>query len=135
MKVLIIDNSILELEILKGILNNSEIEIEVSTNSDNIEEFSPDLILLDLYMPIKSGYDICLSIKSNPKLCNIPIVILSSSTDLNDKISCFYAGAIDYIEKPSTPENLVQAIKKYARIGEIYRAGENIRSINKEATD
>jgi DNA-binding response OmpR family regulator len=133
MKVLIVDDNPLELQTLKEILIDSEVQTEVSINMDTVTNFAPDLIILDLYMPHQSGHDICLNIKSNPDICNIPVIILSGSSDISDKVRCFKAGALDYIEKPITRESLMSAVKKYARIGEIYRAGENITSTKKRS--
>ena len=131
MKVLLVDDNPIELEIIREILENTREDIELSNNLGSITEFSPDLIILDLYMPNKSGYDICLSLKSNPTMCDIPIVILSGSNSIEDKVKCFNAGALDYIEKPITREILIKTIIKYARIGRIYKAGAKITLMNK----
>lgn len=132
MKVLIIDDNPLELDMLESILKDSGVQVELSDSMETIDDFCPDLIILDLYMPEQSGYDICLNLKSSPKLWNIPIVMLSGSSSLEDKVRCFKAGALDYIEKPVTKEVLLGAIKKYARIGEIFKAGENIKTSYKK---
>ena len=65
-----------------------------------IEETRPDILLLDLMMPDVSGFDILGAIRERPKLKHLPIIILTSSAEAEDKLSCLDLGATDFLAKP-----------------------------------
>ncbi len=71
----------------------------------------PDLILLDLNMPRKDGREALKEIKSDPQLKNIPIVILTTSSEERDIELCSKAGAATFITKPSDFEEWVEIIR------------------------
>lgn len=66
---------------------------------DLLNDLQPDLVLLDLKMPGLDGHQTAIQIKNQPKYMNLPIIILTSSDDLNDKLNSFEEGADDYITK------------------------------------
>ncbi|HOW35658.1 MAG TPA: response regulator [Candidatus Omnitrophota bacterium] len=72
---------------------------------------NPDLILLDLRLPIISGEEVCERVKSDERLKNIPVILFTASVDnMEDKVK--RTGADDFITKPFDPEQLMQKIKK-----------------------
>lgn len=104
MKVLIIDDDVDSLAIAKLRLKKDGY-ILVSAG-DGVEglararEDDPDLILLDVQMPGKSGYEVCEDLKSDPHLCNIPVIFLSAADDISEKVKGLDLGAVDYVTKP-----------------------------------
>jgi CheY-like chemotaxis protein len=74
----------------------------------------PDLILLDLNMPRKNGWQALIEIKSGPALQHIPIVILTSSREQEDVDSTLKAGADSFITKPATFDGWVEMMKSLA---------------------
>lgn len=60
----------------------------------------PDLILLDINLPVSNGFTVLMEVKNNPELCHIPIIILSSSTSHYDKSFALKNGADEFFEKP-----------------------------------
>jgi signal transduction histidine kinase len=73
------------------------------------EKTNPDLILLDIIMPGMDGFEVCMKLKNNPFLCEIPIIFMSALTDIVDKLKGFEVGGVDYITKPlSQPEVLAR---------------------------
>jgi two-component system sensor histidine kinase EvgS len=60
----------------------------------------PDLVLLDINMPGMDGFEVCTSLKTDEKLKGIPVIFLSSLTDMQDKLKAFSVGGVDYITKP-----------------------------------
>jgi two-component system response regulator len=76
----------------------------------------PDLILLDLNLPKKNGRQVLEEIKQDKKICDIPVVILSSSRSKDDIVQMYELGAHSYIPKPETLDNftdLVQEIENF----------------------
>jgi CheY-like chemotaxis protein len=74
------------------------------------DAFRPRLILLDLNMPLKNGWEALSEIKENPAVSGIPVVIFSSSNDPQDVSACHHLGADGYISKPATFESLMDTV-------------------------
>jgi two-component system, chemotaxis family, response regulator PixG len=73
----------------------------------------PDLIFLDLIMPIINGYEVCEQIRKTPSLANIPIIILTGNDGLIDRVRTKFVGANGFLGKPIQPEAVVKMIDKY----------------------
>ena len=71
-----------------------------------LEKQRPDLLLLDLVMPEVSGFDILKAVRAHPKLKHLPIIILTSSSDHQDKLAALDLGATDFLAKPVDPSEL-----------------------------
>lgn len=76
---------------------------------DRAREEKPDLIILDVMMPIIDGFEVCKKLKEDPDLKDIPVVMLSASSHAESKQRGIEVGAVEYIVKPFDPEKL-QAI-------------------------
>ncbi len=76
------------------------------------ETEQPDLILLDVMMPIMNGYDAAKQIRENPKTGHIPIVMLSAKSQQREIAEGLVSGANEYICKPFTPKDLVQRVSE-----------------------
>lgn len=104
MKVLIVDDDVDSLAIAKLRLKKDGYIIESAGNGveglAKAREENPDLILLDVQMPGRSGFEVCAELKSDPELCNIPVIFLSSADDISEKVKGLDLGAVDYVTKP-----------------------------------
>lgn len=69
-----------------------------------LNEFKPDLILLDIEMPGMDGFEVIEKIKAQPEYDQIPVIFLTAKADQENEIKCFNAGAVDFIMKPFVPE-------------------------------
>lgn len=78
----------------------------------------PDLILSDVMMPGKSGYELCRSLKDNPATRLIPFVLITGLTDSSDKVRGIEAGADDFLNKPVLAEELIARVKSLLRLKE-----------------
>ncbi|MBF0186183.1 MAG: response regulator [Magnetococcales bacterium] len=67
----------------------------------------PDLVLLDLNLPLKSGKDVLAESKSDPELCSIPVVVLTTSSDRSDVAFCYRSGANEFVTKPLNIDQFV----------------------------
>jgi pilus assembly protein CpaE len=83
----------------------------------------PDVIITDVRLPDISGYEVAQRLRRDPRFSSIPIVFLTSQSDLSNKLKAFEVGADDYLSKPFQPEELV------ARIGSMVRRGEALRAV------
>ncbi|HEX8331442.1 MAG TPA: response regulator [Segetibacter sp.] len=72
---------------------------------------SPDVIFLDIRMPLKNGFQCLEVIKAHSSLCNIPVIMLSTSDNLDDVELSYKSGALLYLVKPTTTKFLVIALK------------------------
>ena len=81
-----------------------------------VGEFEPDLIFCDILMPRLDGYKTCTVIKQNPKYGSIPIVMLSSKDGVFDRARGRIAGSQDYMTKPFTKQEMLQAVTRYVQV-------------------
>jgi DNA-binding response OmpR family regulator len=77
------------------------------------EREQPDLILLDVMMPVLDGYEACRRLKANPATREIPVVMLSAKSQKAEQAIGLEAGALDYICKPFTPKDLVEQVRGF----------------------
>ena len=80
-----------------------------------IEEFKPDIILLDWMLPKVSGIEICRRVRHNEKTRNIPIIMVTARGEESDKLTGLDYGSDDYITKPFSPAELIARIKAVLR--------------------
>ena len=79
----------------------------------------PNLIILDLMLPVRDGKDVCRSLKSNPITQTIPVLMLTAKAEEMDRVIGFELGADDYVTKPFSPRELVLRVKAILRRKEI----------------
>jgi len=88
----------------------------------------PDLIILDILLPRIDGWEVCRRLKADPKTSNIPIIMLSALSELNDKLKGFDLGTDDYVTKPFSPRELVVRVKRVLLRSQVEPAG--LKNIN-----
>ncbi|MDH4121649.1 MAG: response regulator transcription factor [Deltaproteobacteria bacterium] len=115
-KLLIADDELENRNALRDIFKD-EFDVEIVTNGkeavDKAPLFQPDLILLDIMMPVMDGNTACHMIRKNPKLANIPIVFLTSRQDPEAEIFGLELGASDFIHKPFNKSVLKARVKRH----------------------
>jgi diguanylate cyclase (GGDEF)-like protein len=87
-----------------------------------LDEFQPDLVLMDIYMPTCSGREISRLIRQEPKFVSIPIIFLSSETDKAVQLRAMRVGADGFLTKPILPEDLIAAVVVRAERTRILRS-------------
>ena len=114
-KVLIIDDDALIRETVRLALAHAGFDASQSEDSttalDLIRGQKPDLVILDLYMPGVSGFELCRALKAHPETKHIPVLIFTGSNETVDVIGGIDAGAFQYITKPVDSSVLVSKIK------------------------
>lgn len=80
---------------------------------DLLQNFSPDLILLDLMMPDVDGWDVYHQIKAMENVCNTPVIIITAKAQAIDRVLGLHIAKVDdYISKPFRPQELLDSIEK-----------------------
>ncbi|MES2878048.1 MAG: HD domain-containing phosphohydrolase [Pseudomonadota bacterium] len=114
--ILIVDDSPTNLMLLTSLMQKAYTVKAVSHGEQALQVVSdelPDLILLDITMPDMDGYEICHRLKANPLTNPVPIVFLTSRTDLESERRGMELGAVDYITRPITPSSLLSRVKAH----------------------
>lgn len=113
--LLIVDDVADNLRVLSNILSNQGYRVRAVKNSAmalmGAKLVPPDVILLDIRMPEINGYEVCQQLKSDPQLCEIPIIFLSALDEATDKAKAFEVGGADYITKPFQMEEVLARVK------------------------
>lgn len=116
-KVLIVDDEPLNVDYLEQALEDSNYQLIIATNGrealDKIKRDQPDLVLLDLMMPILDGFEVLAQVKADQVLRDIPIIIVSAANDSKSVVRGIKQGAEDYITKPIDADHLVKKLKEY----------------------
>jgi CheY-like chemotaxis protein len=115
-KILVVDDDVEMTMMVQEILSQKDYEVFLAHNGLAAIEKSnhemPDLILLDIRMPILSGFWFCDAFKKRPKSKNIPVVIVSSLSAEEDIQKAYQMGASAYLKKPFRPEELITVVEK-----------------------
>jgi twitching motility two-component system response regulator PilH len=117
-KVLIVDDSVAEVHLMQCMLQRGgfqSVGISDPTRVEEaIEEERPNVILLDVVMPQRNGFQVCRELKSQDHYSQIPVILVTSRTTPSDRYWGEQQGANGYVAKPFTPEELIEAVKRFA---------------------
>ena len=132
-RVLIVDDTVTNRRLLQAILRRNGYELfEAEDGGQALEiarEVRPDLILLDIMMPVKDGYEVCAELKAAPETADIPVIFLSAKTQSSDKIRGLELGAVDYITKPFSKGEILARVNTHL---EIRMLSESLLEMNRE---
>ncbi|MEO8395137.1 MAG: response regulator [Chloroflexota bacterium] len=114
-KILVVDDDIDSLKLIGLMLQRNGYEV-IAANAGNqalarAASDHPDLIILDIMMPDMNGYEVSRRLRRNPETQNIPIIMFTAKTLIDDKVAGFEAGADDYLTKPTHPAELASRVK------------------------
>ena len=118
--ILIVDDSLDDITFMSSILKDLY-RIEAATNMEKalqiaFSEAPPDLILIDIMMPEKVGYNMCRYFKSIPETSDIPVIFLTSKSDAEEEKMGFELGAVDYITEPVSPPVFLARINTHLQL-------------------
>ncbi|MGV7222320.1 MAG: response regulator [Nitrospinales bacterium] len=118
--ILIVDDSFANVELLSQILGNEGYRIISATNGkqalEMVVELKPDIILLDIMMPIMDGFETCKVLKSKKNTADIPVIFISAKIRQEDIVKGFDVGGSDYITKPIQIRELLARVRTHLRI-------------------
>jgi putative two-component system response regulator len=118
-RILVVDDAPENLMIMEAILAK-DYSLKLFNDSGKALEHAytnpPDLILLDIMMPRIDGFEMCRRIKANPKLADVPVIFITSQTDVEDEERGFSVGASDFIHKPISAPIVKARVKTHIKI-------------------
>ena len=104
-----------------GLEKGGDIEVEIVGTGDGalkaVNERTPDLIVLDLNLPVLSGLEVCRILRSRPNTATVPIIMLTARTSESDRVTGLDVGADDYITKPFSLRELAARVRAVLRRG------------------
>ena len=119
-KILIIDDDMTVTEIMQDMLISVGYDVVSLNESRNsvmmAKEYCPDLILLDVNMPHLNGFEVCVLLKQDKELENIPVLFLSGLNATKEKLEGFNVGGVDYITKPFQYEEVFARVKSHLQL-------------------
>ena len=135
-KIVIVDDDTFILNLVrmsfKEYPNYEIITVEDSLKAEDvIQKEQPSLVIIDLYMPNLNGLDLGYQLKSNHHTEDIPIMFMSGHPTLENAKLAFFLGAIDLIEKPFKPDELVSKAKASVELCELKRLINKFLGVNK----
>ena len=120
-KLLLADDSITIRKVVGIIFANEDYELFVVDNGGEAlakaRELSPDIILADVMMPDKTGYEVCTEIRNDPDLGNTPLLLLAGAFEPFDEEKARQCGADDFITKPFESHQLLEKVKQLIELG------------------
>lgn len=121
--VMIVDDDPFFRNVLRDVLSDNYDVIESSDGHDAFEiaeRLRPDLIILDVEMPGKSGISVCIELKEDITTRTIPVLMLSAHAEKSDIVDGLHAGADDYITKPIYPDEILARVDAHLRAKNLY---------------
>jgi two-component system, OmpR family, alkaline phosphatase synthesis response regulator PhoP len=105
---------------LQFLLQKAGFEVRLAHNGDEVlqavEQSTPDLLLLDAMMPQRDGYDVCQTIRADPRWTGLPIIMLTAKSRDVERQKGMALGATDYVTKPFSTRDLVATVRKHLTV-------------------
>jgi putative two-component system response regulator len=132
-RVLVVDDNPTILKLMQDLLSSRGYEVvgvpDAAHAEVEIRRQPPDLVLSDVIMPGKSGYELCHELKNNSSTRLIPFVLITGLTDREDKLRGIEAGADDFLNKPIFPEEMFARVKSLLKLKEFTDELETAESV------
>lgn len=130
-KILIADDNAANRELLEAYLANFDCEIATAHDGaetlQKVADFKPDLILLDVMMPKKNGFEVCRQIKGDPSTAKIMILMVTALNELGDIERAVAAGTDDFLSKPVNKIELNKRVENMIRLKDTTDELERLR--------
>jgi len=118
--VLVVDDTPDNLSLMSGLLKD-QYKVKIANNGERALKVvmtgtPPDIILLDIMMPVMDGYETCRHLKENPETRDIPVIFLTAKAEVEDEMKGFELGAVDYITKPISPPIVLARVHTHLQL-------------------
>ena len=125
LKILVADDEMIYHSMIKRALKDQAYLIETCSNGleafNKAQQFAPDIIITDVMMPEMNGYELARKLRRQPAFSHTPILVLTTQSELEDKLKAFEAGADDHMTKPFEPAELLARIAVLVRRVETFK--------------
>ena len=115
--ILVVEDQVDNRQILRDLLGNAGYELTEAENGEEaiaaVGRRRPDLILMDIQLPIMDGYEAARRIRTNPDLKSVPIIAVTSYALAGDENKALAAGCDGYVTKPYSPRDLLAKVRSY----------------------
>ncbi len=124
--ILLVDDDPENLSLMTDLLEFHQYQVAIFKNGIKALKFlishKPDLILLDVMMPDMDGFEVCRRLKSDPDICDIPVIFLSALTDPTVISKGFEVGGVDYITKPFHSKEVIARVRLHLKLTQMQNA-------------
>jgi two-component system sensor histidine kinase/response regulator len=135
-KILIVDDSPSIQKVLKFILITAGYQVNSAMDGESalaeVEANLPDLIIMDVMMPGMNGYEVCSALKSKSHSRDVPVLFISSFTDVIDKVKGFEVGGVDFVTKPFEKEEVIARVRTHLSLRILQKELENANKLVEE---
>jgi len=115
--ILVVEDQVDNRQILRDLLGNAGYELTEAENGEEaiaaVARRRPDLILMDIQLPIMDGYETTRRLRTNPDLESVPIIAVTSYALAGDEDKALAAGCDGYVTKPYSPRDLLAKVRVY----------------------
>jgi DNA-binding response OmpR family regulator len=116
-KVMVVDDALSDVKLMESIIKSAGHEVVYYLDGEALEEKlateRPDLLLLDIVLPRRNGYEILRSVKKDARFKATPVVVVSSKNQASDRTWGLRQGADEYVAKPFTSSQLLAAVGRF----------------------
>jgi len=130
-RVLVVEDSRLQMKVLLDYLEGQDVDIITASDGlealDTVQEVVPDLVLLDVVLPGMDGFEVCRRLKLSPDTAQVPVIIITSLRNQEDKLEALRCGADDFLTKPIDRRELM------LKTGSLLRRRQQLAELTSEA--
>lgn len=116
MKILVVDDAKFIIKIVEFNLKRKGYDVYSASNGkeglEQVAAIKPDLLILDVMMPVMDGFTVCRKLKENPETEKLPVIILTAKGQEVDKDAADKLGVKSYLTKPFSPKKLLEEVKR-----------------------
>src|SRR6266478_944520 len=132
-RILVVDDNVNTMSLMQDLLSSHGYDViavpDAAQAEAEIAHHAPDLVLSDVVMPGKSGYELCRELKENPATRLVPVVLITGLSEREDRVRGIEAGADDFLSKPIFPEELFARVKSLIKLKEFTDELETAESV------
>lgn len=129
-RILVVDDNTANIDVMLAFLEAEGYDLSIAVNGETAIKIArhtrPDLILLDVMMPGKDGFETCRELKADQVTKDIPVIFVTAKKEVDDIVSGFRSGGVDYIAKPFRQEEVLSRVNTHLQLRRLAIAQEQL---------